>query len=49
MYIIVECFPCPEMATLVTDPETGENMVFEYRQDAADEAGKLQDGKIVEL
>lgn len=49
MYIVVEKFPCPELAAIVTDPDTGENMVFATYTEAENECDNLQDGVIVEI
>lgn len=48
-YLVIELFPCPEMATIVTNPDTGENMVFGTYGSAQIECDECQDGIIVEI
>jgi hypothetical protein len=47
-FIVIETFGGPEYATIVTD-EYGNNLVFENRQEADDEAADCQDGIVIEL
>jgi hypothetical protein len=47
-FIIIETFGGPEYAIIVTDTN-GNNLVFENREEAGQEAVNCQDGLIVEL
>jgi hypothetical protein len=49
MYIVIECWPDAASAAIVTDPETGSNMVFDEPDKANAEASECQDGKVMEI
>lgn len=48
MYIVLELFPEPELATIVTN-EDGTNKVFYDYDKAAKEADDCQDGLVIQL
>lgn len=47
-YIIIEKFGGAEYATIATD-ENGNNLVFDDKGDAEEEAADCQDGIVIEL
>lgn len=47
-FIVIERFGGPEYADIVTDTD-GNNLVFEDREEAEQEAADCQDGIVVEL
>jgi hypothetical protein len=47
-FIVIETHGGPEYAAIVTDKD-GNNLVFDFRDDAEEEAADCQDGLVVEL
>lgn len=49
MYIVIECWPDPKQATIVVDPESGENKVFTEKVDAEHECDDCQEGLVLQI
>lgn len=48
-WIVIEMFPDASQASIVADPETGWNKVFDTIEEAQEEAEDCQDGIIIEI